>query len=124
MAQHATDAFGFAFANGKPVVLICAEPRGEREPYPFDIRHRHVISYATHSLSDFEKLREEVTSRLKAQVQRAEKLQAAVAMSQIKPTEGLSPHKIAVLFTILIGARSLDWMERHDASTPSAAAGE
>src|ERR1019366_2079478 len=32
---------GFAIANDKPVVFICLDPRPE--PYPFDVRHRHVI---------------------------------------------------------------------------------
>ena len=97
---------GFAFANGKPVVLICAEPRGES--FPFDIRHRHVISYATHSMSDFEKLKKDVTAKLKAQLQKAEKLQTASTMAQIKPTEGLAAHEIAVLFTIISNARMPD----------------
>jgi hypothetical protein len=57
--------------------------------------------YATHSPRDFEKLRKEVTSRLKAQLEKAEKLQTAVAMSQIKPMEGLTPHEMAVLMTIM-----------------------
>jgi hypothetical protein len=48
---------GFAFANGKPVVLICAEPRAEA--FPFHVRHRHIISYATQSSSDFDKLKKE-----------------------------------------------------------------
>jgi hypothetical protein len=92
---------GYAFANGKPVVLICAEPR--LDPYPFDVRHRHVIPYATHSSSDFEKLKKDVASRLEAQLKKAEKLQTAVAIAQIKPTEGLTPHEMAVLLTITSG---------------------
>jgi hypothetical protein len=97
---------GYAFANGKPVVLICAEPRSES--FPFDIRHRHVISYATQSSSDFDKLKKDVASKLKALVKKAEKLQTAAAMAQIKTTEGLSPHEIAVLFTIMSSANSPD----------------
>jgi len=90
---------GYAFANGKPVLLICAEPRAE--PFPFDVRHRQIVSYATHSSSDFEKLKKEVTFRLKGQLTKAEKLQTAVAIAQIKPTEGLTPHEVAVLLTIM-----------------------
>jgi hypothetical protein len=89
---------GFAIANGKPVVFVCLEPRPE--PYPFDVRHRHVISYSTQSSSDFEKLKKEVTARLKAQAKKAEELQTVATLSQVKPTEGLSPHEIGVLITI------------------------
>jgi hypothetical protein len=89
---------GFAIANGKPVVFICLDPRPE--PYPFDVRHRHVISYSTQSPSDFDKLKKEVTTRLKAQAKKAEELQTVATLSQVKPTEGLSPHEIGVLITI------------------------
>jgi hypothetical protein len=90
---------GFAVANGKAVVLICADPRPE--PYPFDVRHRHIISYETQSSSDFDALREQITERLKAQAKKAEELQTAAAMSQIKSTEGLAPHEIGLLITIM-----------------------
>jgi hypothetical protein len=60
---------GYARSCDKPVVLICADPRPE--PYPFDVRHRHVISYKTDSAGDFTKLRQEVTARLAAQVKKA-----------------------------------------------------
>jgi nucleoside 2-deoxyribosyltransferase len=90
---------GFAIANGRPVVLICADPRPE--PFPFDIRHRAIITYAMHSSSDFEKLKNDVTERLKAQVKKAEALETVAAMAQVKPTEGLAPHEVAVLLTIM-----------------------
>jgi hypothetical protein len=90
---------GFALANGKRTVLICLEPRPE--PFPFDIRHRNIIKYTLHSSSDFDKLKKEVTTRLKAQAEKAEKLQTVAALSQIQNTEGLSAHEIAALVTIL-----------------------
>lgn len=93
---------GFALANGKAVVLICLDPRPE--PFPFDIRHRHIIRYKLHSPSDFERLKSEVTMRLKAQAKKAETLQTAAAMSEMQTTEGLSSHEIAVL-AILISER-------------------
>jgi nucleoside 2-deoxyribosyltransferase len=89
---------GYAFANGKPVVLICAEPR--TEAFPFDVRHRQIITYATQSSSDFEKLKKDVMAKLKAQLKKTEKLQTAVAMSQIKTTEGLRANEIAALYSI------------------------
>jgi nucleoside 2-deoxyribosyltransferase len=90
---------GFAFANGKAVVMICLDPRSE--PFPFDIRHRHIITYKLHSSSDFERLKSEVTSRLKAQAKKAETLQTVAAMSEIHTTQGLSAHEIAALVTIV-----------------------
>lgn len=90
---------GFAMAAGKAVVMICAEPR--LEPYPFDVRHRHIIQYSMQSSSDFEKLKQEVTGRLKAQAEKAEELQVVAAMAQVEPTEGLSPHEVAVLMAIM-----------------------
>jgi hypothetical protein len=94
---------GFAMANGRPVVMICAEPR--EQAYPFDVRHRHIIPYTLQSSSDFEKLRGDVTVRLKAQAEKAEELQTVAAMSQVTtPTEGLSPHEISALITIMSNA--------------------
>jgi hypothetical protein len=90
---------GFALANGKRIVLICAEPRPE--PYPFDIRHRNIINYALHSSSDFDKLKHEVITRLKAQAEKAEKIQTVAAMSEIENTGGLSNHEIATMVTIM-----------------------
>jgi hypothetical protein len=91
---------GFARANDRPVVMICADPR--IEPYPFDVRYRMIIPYTLHSSSDFEKLRKDVTARLKAQAKKAEELKTVAAMSQVTtPTEGLSPHEISVLITIM-----------------------
>lgn len=97
---------GFAFANGKAVVLICADPRPD--PFPFDIRHRHIVTYRLQSSSDFEALKTEVTARLKAQAEKAETLQTVAAMAETQTTEGLSPHEIAVLMT-LMSERSGPW---------------
>jgi hypothetical protein len=100
---------GYAMANHKPVVLICADPR--LHPYPFDIRHRHIIPYKLHSLSDFEQLKQEITIRLNAQVQKAEELQAVAALSEVKITGGLSPHEIAVLVAIMSSISSPEFGE-------------
>jgi hypothetical protein len=91
---------GFAMACGKPVVLICAEPRPEQ--FPFDVRHRTIIPYSRESITDFEKLKKEVTARLKAQAKKAEELQTVATLSQVNTVEGdLSPHEIGVLITIM-----------------------
>jgi len=97
---------GYAMANSKPIVLICFDPR--TEPYPFDIRHRHIISYKTHSSSDFDKLKKEITIRLQAQVKKAEELQAVAALSEVKVTDGLSPHEMGVLIAIMSSVTNPD----------------
>lgn len=46
---------GYALALAKPVVLLCSD---ERKPaFPFDVRHRNIITYRTDSLGDFEEYR-------------------------------------------------------------------
>jgi len=57
---------GYALANSKPVVLICMNRRPT--PFPFDVRHRHVITYSLDSPRDFLLLGNEISSRLMAQL--------------------------------------------------------
>jgi nucleoside 2-deoxyribosyltransferase len=59
---------GFAFAQSKPVILVCSSER--QGGFPFDIRHRHVIRYETESTSDYERAKEEITERIKAVMER------------------------------------------------------
>ena len=42
---------GFALANSKLVILMCSDER--TSGFPFDIRHRNILSYRTESISDF-----------------------------------------------------------------------
>jgi nucleoside 2-deoxyribosyltransferase len=89
---------GYARANGKAVVLICAESRPTE--FPFDVRHRTIVSYSLESASDFAKLHQDVTARLKALVEKAERLQTVESLSPVKDTEGLSSYEIAGLVAI------------------------
>ena len=41
---------GFAFASGRPVVMVCSNERIGHK-YPFDIQHRAVITYKPESAS-------------------------------------------------------------------------
>lgn len=56
---------GFALALAKPVVLLCSDER--TTAFPFDVRHRNIITYHTDSLRDFEnyqiKLKKAIASR-------------------------------------------------------------
>lgn len=55
---------GYAFASKKSVVMVCSNDR--KNKYPFDIQHRSVIGYKTEDISDFEKLKNDITGKLKA----------------------------------------------------------
>ena len=57
---------GFAFATGRPVVMIC--DRAAFTKLPFDIQHRLVVKYSTASPTDFERLRTDVTDRIVARL--------------------------------------------------------
>lgn len=66
---------GYALALGKPCVMICDKER--RTTLPFDVRHRPVIFYDTNSPSSFSKLSDSITSILKAEMQKENKIQRA-----------------------------------------------
>jgi len=90
---------GFAFASGRPVVMICSDERTGRK-YPFDIQHRTVIAYSPDSLCDFDELKNNITAKLKALIERGENLKNIAKSELIEPVEGLSPNEILVLAVI------------------------
>jgi DNA-binding MarR family transcriptional regulator len=95
---------GYSLAAGKEVIIICAQRRlSENKKFPFDVQHRSIVVYNTRSPNDFEKLKEEVKSRLQAATEREEKRETISSTSMIKETEGLSPHEIAALSFIFGG---------------------
>jgi hypothetical protein len=89
---------GFAFANNRPVVMICAKPRPTKPP--FDVQHRHIIFYAQDSPRDFQNLQSEITARLRAQIEKAATMQTVASLSPVK-TEGLSPYEIAAMVSVM-----------------------
>jgi hypothetical protein len=92
---------GFAFAANRPVVMICAENRQGRK-FPFDIQHRSIILYRPDSLSDFQKLKQTITTRMMAIVKRDEALQLMSDSEPVKPVAGLSSAEI-MLVALLAG---------------------
>ena len=76
---------GYAIASQREVVLVCSEERTSR--YPFDVQHRSVIPYSTESPRDFEQLRTQITARLKALIQRMERLGQVAQMSSVAKVE-------------------------------------
>jgi hypothetical protein len=90
---------GFAFANNKPVVMICAKPRPTKAP--FDVQHRHIIYYTPDSPSDFDHLQSEITARLKAQIEKAATMQTVASLSPVKTEGGLSSYEVAAMALIM-----------------------
>ena len=90
---------GFAFASERPVIMVCSDERtGKR--YPFDIQHRSIIPYTADAPSDFDKLRDGLTAKLKAVSERSEVLQQIADATPVTPIEGLSSIETIVLAVI------------------------
>ena len=45
---------GFAIASKREVVMVCSDERTTH--FPFDVQHRKITRYSTHSKSDYEQL--------------------------------------------------------------------
>jgi Nucleoside 2-deoxyribosyltransferase len=90
---------GYAFALGRPIVMVCSDERTGKK-YPFDIQHRSIIPYQADSPSDFEKLKESLTTRIKALVKKGETLQKLSEADPLTPVEGLTQAEILVLAVV------------------------
>lgn len=89
---------GYAIASFKEVVLVCSSERKTR--FPFDIQHRTITRYETESPRDFDQLKEKITSRLIATLEKGQTLSRIADMPSIADTEGLSQHEMVALVTI------------------------
>lgn len=56
---------GYAYAKGKRVIPVCSDERGEKM-FPFDVRHRSVLTYATKAPSDFDAYKRHLRQRIYA----------------------------------------------------------
>ena len=90
---------GFALACGKNVVLISAEEREGR--FPFDVQHRTILSYKTKSSSDFDQIKDKISERLKALLEKEDSIKELSESSPIANAEGLSEHEIVALVSIM-----------------------
>lgn len=88
---------GFAIAANKDVVPICSEARQSR--FPFDVQHRSIIQYRTTSPKDFERLRQAITERLKALLEKEQTLSDAVD-SKLHSIEGLNQIEVVALAAV------------------------
>lgn len=89
---------GYAIASQREVVLVCSEERTSH--FPFDVQHRSVIKYSTESPQDFEQLQMQITTRLKALLQRKAQLGQVAQMTSIAKLEGLEQYEIAALVAV------------------------
>jgi len=89
---------GYAIASGRPVVLLAQDDPTRR--FPFDVQHRHIIRYRTESPRDFVNLRDQITARLRAVLQKEERLERAVQPTSVADVQGLSQHELVALVAI------------------------
>lgn len=89
---------GYAFACDKDVVMVCSEERTGK--FPFDIQHRHIITYKTGSKSDFENLEDTITRKINAYKSKRKTVKA-INSAPIADREGLKSHEIAMLVLIM-----------------------
>lgn len=90
---------GFAFAAGRPVVMVCSDERTGKK-YPFDIQHRAVIPYQSEAPQDFNELQASVTERLKAFLTKTEAFRQIAETEQVAPSRGLSQPELYVLAAV------------------------
>ena len=89
---------GFAFACNKDVVMVCSDERQGK--FPFDIQHRHVVTYKTSSTSDFTSLEDTITRKIKAFKQKSKTVKQ-LNTTPVVDTEGLKGHEIALIILIM-----------------------
>lgn len=88
---------GYAIAQHKEICIVC---ESAREEFPFDIQHRKIISYSSGTMSDFQKLANRITERLKAIVAKQEQLEN-LNEQPLREDVGLSHHEVMTLCTIV-----------------------
>ena len=89
---------GYAIASQREVVLTCSGERNSH--FPFDVQHRSVIKYSTESPRDFEQLRSQIATRLKAVLQKKAQLGQIAQVSSVVKLEGLEQYEIAALVAV------------------------
>ncbi|MCP9749786.1 nucleoside 2-deoxyribosyltransferase [Ferruginibacter sp. HRS2-29] len=97
---------GFAVACGKDVIMVCSDERAGK--FPFDIQHRHIITYQTSSSSDFAVLGDTITRKILAFRERAKTVKK-LQSTPVLETEGLTSHQIALLILIMESQLTSDY---------------
>lgn len=89
---------GFAMALGKPVVMVCSS---DRTRFPFDIQHRHVISYKSEGPADFEDLRKAITARISARLASNAMLDRVAEAQLTSEVRGVSSQEVMLIASIV-----------------------
>ena len=77
---------------------MCSDERTSQ--FPFDVQHRSIIKYSTESSRDFDELRSKIESRIKATLERQEKLGHVARLQSVVKLEGLEQHHVAALISV------------------------
>lgn len=99
---------GYAIASGKEVVMVCSSDRTTK--FPFDIQHRSIIRYKAESASDFENLKKQITTKIKAYLHREENLPKVSELAKLHKVEGLDQHEVVLMAAL---AENLEHPEDH-----------
>lgn len=86
---------GYAFAANCPVIMICSDER--KGGFPFDIQHRAIVRYTPNSLSDFEKLKDEISQKAQALLMKSASTRGFVETEQTSSVKKLGQTEILVL---------------------------
>ena len=65
--------------------------------FPFDIRHRSVITYATDAPSSFSKLSSQITVKIQAELRSDRSIRDIASAEQLAPISGLSKNELIVV---------------------------
>ena len=99
---------GYAIAAGKEVVMVCSSERTTK--FPFDVQHRSIIRYSSESMRDFDALRKQIATKIKAILHREESLPKVTELARLNKVEGLDQHEIVCLAAL---AENLDHPDDH-----------
>lgn len=88
---------GYAFSANKQVILICSK---ERNKFPFDIRHKSIITYSKDSPRDFTELQDKIEKKAKAIIEKQETY-SKISSESIAKIEGLSQHELITIVSIV-----------------------
>jgi hypothetical protein len=97
---------GYAIAAGKDLCLACSKERDGA--FPFDIRHRKIITYSSDAPRDFKVLGSSITERLQAILMQQEIRADIQAITKEQHTAGLTDYEAAMLACIASGITGIN----------------
>lgn len=98
---------GLAIAFGQEACIVCTE---RREKFPFDVQHRKIIRYKTEAPEDFARLKDDITARLKAMIEKRATIESVEERisETTEQSAGLSDLELLCLGVLASEARYLD----------------